>query len=100
MQAVHCNGLHPGLDLGEQTVIWMMTCAPLAFPEDLKLLRKEGLAEICPICIVPREYEALLFCLSPREHGTPGHYLLVGMSTLSGAYMRLHDVLLFQPDFL
>jgi hypothetical protein len=35
----------------------MMTCAPLTFPEDLKLLLKEGLAKLCPIGIVPREYE-------------------------------------------
>jgi len=99
--AKHCNGLHPSLDPGDQTIIWMMTSAPLIFPEDLKLILKEGMAKLCPIgIIVPREYEALLFCLSPREHGTPGHYLLVGMSTLSGAYMRLHDVLIFQLDFL
>jgi hypothetical protein len=63
LQAVHCNGLHPSLDFGEQTVICMMTCAPLTFPEDLKLLLKEGLAKLCPIGIVPREYEALQFCI-------------------------------------
>jgi hypothetical protein len=45
----------------------MMTSAPLAFPEDLKLLLKEGLAKLCPVGIVPREYEALQFCLHPRE---------------------------------
>jgi hypothetical protein len=78
----------------------MMICAPLAFPEDLKLLLKEGMAKLCPIGIVPREYEALQFCLSPRELGTPVNYLLVGLSTLSGAHMRLRDVLPFQPDFL
>ena len=100
MQAVHCNGLHPSLEHGEQTVIWLMTCAPLTYPEDLKLLLKEGLTKLCPIGIVPREYEALQFCLSPGEPGTHGHYLLVGMSTLPGAHMRLRDVLLFQPDSL
>ena len=42
----------------------MMTCAHLTFPEDLKLILKEGLAKLCPIGIVPREYEALQFCLS------------------------------------
>ena len=78
----------------------MMTCAPLTFPEDLKLLLNEGLAKLCPTCIVPREYEALQFSLALGESGTLGHYLLVGMSTLSGANMRLRDVLLFQPDFL
>ena len=51
--------MHPGLDYGEQTVIRMMTCAPLTFHEDLKLLLKEGPAKLCPIGIVPREYEAL-----------------------------------------
>jgi hypothetical protein len=68
---MHCNGLHPDLDPGYQTTIWIMTCAPLTFLEDLKLSLKEGLAKLCPIGIVPREYEALEFCLSPREHGTP-----------------------------
>ena len=58
VQAVHCSGLHPGLDPGDQTIIWMMTCAPLTFPEDLKLILKEGMAKLCPIGIVPREYEA------------------------------------------
>ena len=77
-----------------------MTCAPLTVPEDLKLLLKEGLAKLCPIGIVPREYEALQSCISPGEPGTPRHYLLVGLSTLLGAHMRLRDVLLFQPYFL
>ena len=89
--------MHPSLDDGQQNVIWMMTCAPLTFPEDFKLLLKEGLAKLCPPGIVPREYEAKQFCLSPGEPGTQGHYLMVGMSTLSGAHMRLWDVLLFQP---
>ena len=95
VQAVHCNGLHPGLEPGYKTVIWMMTCAPLTFPEDLKLLLKERLAKLCLIGIVPREYEALQFCLSPGEVGTQGHFLMVGLSTLPGAHMRLRDVLLF-----
>ena len=96
---MHCNGLHLSLESGHQNVIWMMTCAPLTFPEDLKLLFKEGLAKLCPPSIITREYEAIQFCLSPGEPGTQGHYLLVGLSTLSGAHMRLQDVLLFKPDF-
>ena len=39
-QAVHYNGLHPSLDPGEQTTIWMTTCASLGVPEDLKLFLK------------------------------------------------------------
>jgi len=78
----------------------MMTCAPLTFPEDLKLLLKKGLAKLCPPGMVSREYEAMQFCLSPGEPGTQGCYLLIGLSTLSGAHMRLRDVLLYQPDFL
>ena len=73
----------------------MMTCAPLIFLEDLKILLKEGMMKLCPIGIVPREYEALEFCLSLGEPGTPWHYLLVGLFTLSGAHMRLRNVLLF-----
>jgi len=55
------------IDPGYQTTIWMMTCAPLTFPEDLNILLKEGQAKLCPIGIVPREYEALQFCIFPRE---------------------------------
>ena len=83
-----------------QTTIWLVTCAPLTFPEDLKLLLKEGLAKLCPPKSVPRKYEALHFCLSHGEPGTKGHYLLVCLSPLSGAHMSLRDVLLFQPDSL
>ena len=100
VQVVHCNGLHPSLEPGEQTTIWLMTCTPLTFPEDLKLFLKEGLAKLCPPGIVPREYEALQICLSPGEPGTLSHYLLVGLSPLSGAHVRLRGVLIFQPDFL
>ena len=32
VHAVHCNGLHPSLDNGEQTTICMTTCAPLTVP--------------------------------------------------------------------
>jgi hypothetical protein len=73
----------------------MMTRAPLLFPEDLKVLLREGLAKLCPPGLVPLEYEALEFCLSPGEPGTHGHYFLVGLSSLLGAHMRLRDVLPF-----
>ncbi len=78
----------------------MMTCAPLTFPEDLKLIFKLGMAKPCPPGIVPREYGALQFCMSPGEPSTQGHYLRIGLSTLSGAHMRLRDVMLFPPYFL
>jgi hypothetical protein len=81
---VHYNGLLPSLDPGDQTIISMMTYAPLTFPEDLKLLLKEGLAKLCLQGIVPREYETLQFCLSSGEPDTRGHYLLSGLSTLLG----------------
>ena len=48
--------------------------------------------------VVPREYEALQFCLAPWEFGTQGHNLMVGLSTLSGPHMRLRNILLYQPD--
>jgi hypothetical protein len=101
LHAAHCNnGLHPSLDPVEQTIMWIMTCAPLTVHEDLKVLLKEGLSKLCPPGIVPREYEALQFCPSPGETCTKSPYLLVGMSTLSGPHMRLRDVMVFQPDFL
>ena len=73
----------------------MMTCAPLAVPEDLKVLIKEGLSKICPTGNVPHEYEALQLCMSPGELSTQDHYLLVGLSTLSEPHMRLRGVRMF-----
>ena len=59
VHAVYCNDMHPSLDHGEQTTIWMITCAPLTVLEVLKVLLREGMSELCPPGIVPREYEAL-----------------------------------------
>ena len=59
VHAVHCNGLHPSLKPGEQTIIWVMTCAPLTVPEYLKVLIREELSKIGFLGNVPREYEAL-----------------------------------------
>ena len=92
--AVHSNGRHSGLDEGDHAVILLMTCTPLTVPEDLKVLIREGISKICPLGNVPIEYEGLRFCLAPRELGTHGHCLLVGLSTSSGTHMRLRDVLL------
>ncbi len=50
--------------------------SPLSFPEDLKVLIREEIFLLCPPGIVPREYEALEFCMSPGKPGTQGHYLL------------------------
>jgi hypothetical protein len=86
--------MHPSLDPEEQTTICMMTSAPLTVLEDLKILLKKGLSKLCPPWIVSREYEALQFCLSPGETGTHGHYLLVGLSTLSGPHKRLRGILM------
>ena len=100
VQVVHYNGLHPSINPREQTTIWMMICSPIIVLEDLKVFYREGLAKLCPPGNVPREYESLQVGLSPGEPGTHGHYLLFGLSTLSGPHMRLRDVLLFQHDFL
>ncbi len=59
VNAIHCNGRHPSIADDGQLVIWMMTCAPLAQPEDLKLLLREGIAKLCPPGIVTREYNSL-----------------------------------------
>jgi hypothetical protein len=100
VKAVHCNGRHPCLEDGEQDTIWIMTCSPLISPEDLKVLIREGISKICPLANVPREYEALHFCMAPGEPSTQGRYLLVGLSMTSGMHMCLRDVLLHQPDSL
>ena len=47
------------MEIGAQDTIWMMTCAPMSAPEDLKVLIKEALIKICPPALVPKEYEAL-----------------------------------------
>jgi len=75
-----------------------MTCSTLTHPEDLKILIREGIAKICPPGIVAREYDSLQFILSPRELGTQGRYLLVGLSSSSLAHLRLIDIILYQPD--
>ena len=80
--------------------MWIMICSPQTVPEDLKVMIIEGITKICPPGNVPREYEALRFCLAPREPDTQGPYLVMGLSTSSGTHMRLRNVLLYQPDFV
>ncbi len=76
----------------------MMTCAPLAQPEDLKLLLREGIAKLCPPGIATREYASLHIVTAKGEPGTQGSYLLVGLSTLSQTHLRLRDILLSHPE--
>ena len=78
----------------------MMTCTPLAAPEDLKVLIREGIAKLCPTELVKSSYETLRFFLSPGDQGTQGLHLLVGLLVSSEVHMRLRDVLLCQPDYL
>ena len=83
MRAPRCNGFHSYLDDGDQTVIYLITCAPLTSPEDLKVVINEGISKICPLGNVFGEYDSIQLCLVPCESGTRGHYLVVGLSTLS-----------------
>ena len=78
----------------------MMTCTPLAAPEDLKVLIREGIAKLCPTELVKPSYETLRFFLSPGDQGIQGLHLLVGLLVSSEVHMRLRDVLLCQPDYL
>ena len=77
-----------------------MTLAPPTIPKDLKVLIREEISKICPPRNVPREYEALQFCLSLEKPGTQGHHLLVGLSTTFGTHMRFGDELLHHPNSL
>ena len=77
-----------------------MTCATLNVLEDLKVPIREKISKIYPPGNVPHEYEELLLRMALGELGTLGHYLMVGLSTLSGTQMRLKDVLLHQPNSL
>ena len=98
VRALYCNGLQPCLEVGAHDTTWLITCALLTAPEDLKVLINEGLIKICPLALVPKEYEALQFRLVPGDTGTRGDYLAVGMSMLSDRHMCIRDILLYQPD--
>ena len=98
VNAIHCNRRHPSIDGDGQLNIWMMTSFPLAQPEDLKLLLREGIEKLCPPGIVTREYNSLQFVTEKGETGTQGRYLMVGLSTLSQTHLRLRDILLSQLE--
>ena len=98
MRAIHCNGLHSGLGDGEQRLIQRMTCAPLTAPEDLKVLIREEISKICPAGHRLSRIRGAPALPSPGGTWPHGQYLLVGLPTLSGAYMRLIYVLLHQLD--
>ena len=74
-----------------------MTNAPLAQPEDFKILLKESIAKLCPPGLVAKEYDLLQFVTAKGEASTHGGYLLIGMSTRSLTHLRLRDILLSQP---
>jgi hypothetical protein len=95
VSAVHCNGRHPSLTEGDQAVIYLMKCTPLSALEDLKVLMRESIPKLCPPDFVLPSYEALRFFLSPREPGTTGLHILVGLHVASEVHMRLRDVLLY-----
>jgi hypothetical protein len=59
IRAIHCNGRHPSLPEGDQDIIYMMTCSPLSTHEDLKVLKREGIAKLCLPGMVQASYEAL-----------------------------------------
>ena len=71
----------------------MMTCSPLAHPEDLKPLLRTSIQLVSPEEYVEDEYSSLIFCLAPCEQGG-GSYLLLSLSPSSQPHMRLRDILL------
>ena len=75
-----------------------MTCALLTAPKDLKVLIREEISKIRSPGNVSRKYGSLQFRQAPGKPITQGYFILVGLSILSGTYMRLRDVLLIQPD--
>jgi hypothetical protein len=86
--------MHPNPPEEVQDTIYMMTCSPLSAPEDLKVLLKEGISKLCIPDQVHTAYEALRFFAAPREPGTTGLHLLVGIHTPMEVHLRLRDVLL------
>ena len=75
-----------------------MACITLSNPEDMKLLLRDAIKVITPPELEEDEYASLEFCLAPREPGTPGVYLLLGLSPGSRYHMCLHGILLVHPD--
>ena len=97
IHAAHVHGRHPTRGLGQE-VIYMMTCSTLSNPEDMKLLLRGAITLITTANQAEDEYAALQFFLAPGEQGTPGAYLLLGLSPGSRYHMCLRDILLIQPD--
>jgi len=56
-----------------------MTCSPLLALEDLKVLIRENISKLCPPEQVHSTYKTIQLFLAPRESGTTGLYLLVGL---------------------
>ena len=52
---------------------------------------------IIPLELEEDEYASLKICMAPREPGTLGAYLLLGLSPGSRYHMCLRDILLIQP---
>ena len=100
MKTVHCNGLHPGLEEEEPIVIWMMTCAPVAFSENLKVLLREGISKTCPRATFLDNMRLFNFASPKGDRTHKGQYLFIGLSTLSRTHMQLRDMLLHQPGSL
>ena len=99
IKSMQCSGLHPLAKARRQHTIYIMACSALTALEGLKVLvKEEGLSKICPPNSINKEYEALQLCMAPGEPGTHGHCLMVRLSSLSCAHMRMRDVLIFQSD--
>jgi len=75
-----------------------MTIITLSNPEDMKLFIRDAIHINTPPEMAEDEYVALQLCLAPGEPGTPGAYLLLGLSSGSRYHMCLRDILLVQPD--
>ncbi len=75
-----------------QEFIYLMTCSTLTSPEDLNPLLRKAINLITPKGEVELEYAALKFSLLTGELGTPGVYLLLGLSPGSEYHMRLMDM--------
>ncbi len=79
--------------MGQEVIIYMITCTPLSHPENLKPLIKTTIQIVTPAEDVEDEYSFLRFCLAPRAPGI-GYYLLPGLSPGSIPHMRLMDILM------
>ncbi len=66
LNAAHVNGRHPVRGMGQE-LIYLMTCSPLSYPEDLKPMIHAAIKAITPPEESEEDYVSLKFSLANGE---------------------------------